>query len=174
MYVLGIDPGVTGALAIVRYTPGHVPTVDVHDFPKITLTVSRRARERLDNHKLWSLMQVLSAIGPDLAVLEDIESGGQRPNQRGGVTLGACFGAPYMAIVACGLPLHLTLPRDWKTALKVPAGRTDREKSDAARTAATRIFPANSHLWPLVKHHNRAEAALLAWYGITKVLGVQS
>jgi hypothetical protein len=174
MNVLSIDPGVSGALAMVHHAPGNAPTVQVHDFPRVTVTVSGRVRNRTDLHQLWLLVQGLAAIGPDLVVVEDIEAGGQRPNQRGAVVLGASYGALVMAVIACGLPIHLAPPNRWKAQLGVSAGKTEREKSDAARMAASRIFPNSAACWPLVKHHGRAEAALLGWYGVTKVLGARA
>jgi crossover junction endodeoxyribonuclease RuvC len=47
----------------------------------------------------------------------------------------------------------------------VPAGK------DAARARACELLPRLADRWPLVKHHGRAEAALLALYGIRALNG---
>jgi hypothetical protein len=48
----------------------------------------------------------------------------------------------------------------WKKALGVPADK------DGARARASQLMPENAWLWPLVKHDGRAEAALIAYWGI--------
>jgi hypothetical protein len=42
---------------------------------------------------------------------------------------------------------------------------------DGARARASQLLPAGVQLWPLVKHDGRAEAALLALYGVRQLGG---
>lgn len=119
-------------------------------------------------------MQALAANDPALVMLEDIEAGGNRPQQSGGVSFGIITGALEAYVIALQLPHRKVSPKVWKGVLKIKAGKTDAEKSAAARLAASQTFPGFSHLWPLVKHDGRAEAALLAYYGATYILGAKT
>jgi hypothetical protein len=173
--ILGIDPGTKGgAIALFRVAPGSAE-LQVFKLPTLRLHIGKSDRPRLDLHATWSLMRGLAVEGIRLAVIEDIERGGVRPGQRGGVALGAAAGMLHGYCVALGLPDHPIPPATWKAALgvKTPRGATDRARKDAARLAASRTFPRFAHLWPEWKDHDLAEAALLAWYGATKVLGVR-
>lgn len=163
--MIGIDPGRTGAISVVHDAPLRVC---VHDIPTVNVKVGGKVRVRMDFHRTWELLQGLAFEGPALVLLEDIERGGVRPGQSGGVVFGKIAGALEAFCVALGLPIHLVPPATWKRELRLTSDK------DETRLAASRLFPGFAHLWPLVKHDGRAEAALLAWYGITKVLGKEA
>jgi hypothetical protein len=65
------------------------------------------------------------------------------------------------------VPITIVHPRTWKRALGVP-----REK-DGARARASQLLPAHAHLWPLKKHDGRAEAALIATYGVQTLRAIE-
>jgi hypothetical protein len=166
MLVVGVDPGVTGALAVLPVTPGCSPAdVVVYDIPTVQVKIANSFRPRVDLHGLWVLMQGLAALGPDLVILEDVERGGVRAGNAGGVALGKAAGILEACITALSLPVHLVPPATWKRALRLTSDK------GATRREASRLLPGAAWQWSKVKDHNRAEAALLAWYGAVKVLG---
>lgn len=167
MYVVGIDPGLSGAIAALA-----LPKLSlvVFDIPTFSVQVGKKTRQRCDMRSTWLKIQGLAGGEPNLVVLEDI--GGGRPMQQGATAFGIIAGALEMACVAASLPLHKEEPAVWKKALKLKAHKDRAARKDEARQLASRLFPAYAHLWALKSKDGRAEAALLAWYGATKILGV--
>jgi crossover junction endodeoxyribonuclease RuvC len=170
-YALGIDPGVSGAVAAVDLLGTGSPRVDVFDLPALEL----HGKNRLDLHATWSLIQGLAAGAPDVCVIEEthgrpIRIGGKvvRANPHSAHVLGQSTGQLQGCIVAAGLRLEPVEPSVWKKALGATADK------DLTRLIASRLFPQFAHQWHRKKDHNRAEAVLLAWYGLTNVLGVAS
>lgn len=164
MRVLGIDPGVTGAWAVIDCCADNkgVPpeVVQLGDLPVRTIHMSRRDTKRLDVEKLDALFADLLApgLGIDRVFVE-------RLTGAPGITSTTAFSLGWTAAV---LDTVLTAhgwkdykachPSAWKRALLVPADKS------AAKARATKLFRSDKH-WPKEKDHNRAEAALIALYG---------
>jgi len=152
--VLGIDPGISGAWAIINVNPNTRPVgVEVQDLP----TVPRGAK----GNKLSGtvLHQTLAAKVWDIAVIEHAQA---MPGQ-GVVSLfeyGRTFGMLEGIINSFYLPLHYVKPRLWKKA----AGLIGLDK-DMARAKALDMFPEMIAHLRRKKDHNRAEAMLIAYYG---------
>lgn len=149
--ILGIDPGVSGALAL--YDPT-AHTLVVMDVP--TITVSKK--QRIDSYQVGQFMD-LHRASIRFAVIEQV---GAMPKQ--GVTssfnFGFTTGVLHGALAGNAIPMRTVIPGVWKRAF----GLIGQEK-DASRQAASRIAPQFAHHWPLKKHADRAEAFLLAYYG---------
>lgn len=154
--LLGIDPGVNGALAICSQNNTIIRT---WDFPTVKYRIGKTVKTRLDVPAFLDLVLGVAAMwSPDLAVIEDV---GGLPGQSApaAFTFGFTTGCQTSALIAAGIPFTKVKPSVWKKALGVPA-----EKS-AARMMASQLLPNGQDQWPLVKHDGRAEAALLALYG---------
>lgn len=151
MKILGIDPGNTGALALLD---GEV-LVDVIDMPTVKVTVGKKERNMLSPSLL---VDVLKTLAPDRVVLEKV---GVRPGEGavGAFTFGRSFGMIEGAIAALGLPLEYTYPAAWKRALGVPADK------GGARNRAMALWPTSAKMFARVKDDGRAEAALIALFG---------
>ncbi len=151
--ILGIDPGLDGALAFMG--PGQ--NVTVHDIPTHRLKRGGKAKREVD---LTELARILDAGASTIAHVF-LEQAGAMPGQ--GVTSMFAYGKVYgsiLGIVAANfLPLTLVQPRRWKKAMGVPKAK------DGARARASQLLPRAAGQWPLVKHDGRAEAALIALYG---------
>lgn len=151
MIFLGIDPGLTGALA--RYDAA-TETLDVADMPTFRLG----KKSVLDAHSLARIVDDWTAGAPVIVYLEFVSSSPQM-----GVTSAFKFGEGYGVIqgvlAANFLRVEKVTPAAWKRFMKVTADK------DSARAAACRLFPRHSALFARVKDHGRAEAALLARYG---------
>jgi len=146
MLILGCDPGKTGAIAVLS-ADGHL---DVLDMPVSGKDVDEAAlalqvRRRVDTGPIHAFVEAVHAM----------------PKQ--GVSSTFAFGQAYGALrgvlAGAGVPRTLVTPAQWKRAVRVPAIK------DGARARASELFPAYADLWSRAKDHNRAEAALIAWYG---------
>lgn len=144
---LGIDPGVSGAVAVVNDAGELVQVVDMPVF-KIG------GKSKIDVHQLGD---ILARAGGDKAVVELV---GAMPGQ--GVTsmftFGFATGAVHGAIGALGLPLDTVTPQKWKAHFRLSKDK------DEARQLATRKWPHG----PFARKMDagRAEAALIALYAV--------
>lgn len=149
--VLGIDPGLSGALALVATD---LSKVDVIDTPVHAIN----GKQQMDVHTLARWMDVQS-VDVDHAIIEQV---GAMPGQ--GVT--SCFnfgfgtGILHGVICASFIRLRLVRPAVWKRAMGLPADK------DASRQMASRMFPKFAHLFSRKKDDGRAEAVLLAVYAM--------
>lgn len=153
--ILGIDPGINGALA--RYDGQHLSVLDM---PTYVRAAGARGKDRrfINEPELARLLGVAAMEGCEWLILEQV---GGIPGQgaASAFTFGRGVGVIIGAACAMDMKREEVASGTWKSALKVPPDKR------AARARASEIFPAYSGLWPLQKHDGRAEAALIAYYG---------
>lgn len=177
MRVMAIDPGTKGAVAL--FAPKENPRLTAYELPNVSLSVGRTKKKkqtRLDLDTCWALILGLAATAePEICFLEDVNgfSGNEKSTGAAGFVFGATAGALEMAVVAAKIPRHKVPPSDWKGALKI-RGTTRAERKTASRVAATKLFPEHADLFRRVKDEGVAEAALIAWYGATHILGFKA
>lgn len=150
MSILGVDPGLSGALAVLRGSG-----LTTHDMP----TFQIKGKQKLDLVALDVLLRNLVAFyEPELAIVEDVHS---MPKQgvASSFTFGYVTGAIHAMLAARKIPVHLVSPASWKRVMGL-----SRDK-DASRQLASRLFPSAASQWARKKDDGRAEAALLAYYG---------
>lgn len=122
--------------------------------PTVLVKRGRTEKSRLDTAAYLQLAQMLSALDPLGVYIEDV--GGMPGDGASSMfTFGHATGAIEMAWLVLGVPILTVHPATWKAALRCPAGK------GGSRALASRLMPAHAHLWPLKKHHGRAEAALI-------------
>jgi crossover junction endodeoxyribonuclease RuvC len=162
MIIAGIDPGLSGAVALLDAETGAV--VDLWDMPTLTLSRGGKAKRELDPHSL------AGALGRDRIGHAFVENVGAMPGQ--GVSsvfsFGKSFGITIGVLATLGIPMTFVAPVAWKRTLGVPAAK------DGARARASQLMPAAASHWPLVKHDGRAEAALIAHYGLRSLSNIAS
>lgn len=153
--ILGIDPGLSGALAF--YDPG-ANTLVIHDMPTFTLSVNKKQRRILDEDELANLLEGQLLTHNLSAYVENVHS---MPEQgvASSFKFGVCFGAIRGVLAALQIPRRYVEPSVWKRHFKLTADK------DAARRRASELLPQHAHLWPLKKHDGRAESALITYYG---------
>ena len=145
MRIVGVDPGVTGALAV--FDRGSL--VQVLDMPVNAGRVNG-AEIAAWMHDLW---------GPEAVFLEwtqPMPKNGSIANYSLGLNTGIVVGV----VQALGIPLERVRPAEWK--LKM--GLRGKDKS-ASRGMATELWPDFADQFRRVKDDGRAEAALIARYG---------
>ena len=151
--VLGIDPGLGGALAFLD-KEGRLL---VRDVPTFEVKRGRRKKRELNQH---GLQEILSKFGSGVVVAY-VEVASARPGQ--GTTSMFAFGFVYgslrQAVVSNCIALEHVTPQVWRKVLRVRKGK------DASRMRASELMPKYAELWSRAKDHGRAEAALIAYYG---------
>lgn len=145
-YVIGVDPGLTGAIAIVDQAH---QLVAVYDMPVGDGAVSAHQLAVLGN---WDDPR----YGP--AVIEDVHS---MPKQ--GVSSSFGFGRSKGVVegvmAMARRPLVYVSPSVWKRRMGLSKDK------GASRQRAVELWPEWAASFKLVKHDGRAEAALIAlWY----------
>jgi crossover junction endodeoxyribonuclease RuvC len=155
MIIAGIDPGLSGAIALLPINCDGPRLVTVFDMPTFELERNGKKKRELD---CAGIAAIFTTATIDEVWLEQV---GPMPKQ--GVSSVFSFGGSYwamrMAATMALKPLYLVTPQVWKKALRVPAAK------DGARARASSLMPYAAKNWPLVKHDGRAEAALIAYYG---------
>lgn len=151
--ILGIDPGLSGALAFYYPETG---ALDVVDMPTIK-SGGAKGKNEIDRTALARLIDT-SAASITHCFLEKV---GGRPGEgaAGAFNFGRGVGLLEMAICAHFIPMTQVTPAVWKKAMGCTG---DKEQS---RARASDILPRHADKWPLKKHDGRAEAAVLAVYG---------
>ena len=153
--ILGIDPGLHGALAFFDYEAG---TLVVNDMPTVTVERGGKSKGEVSPQLL---AMVIRQFDVRRAVVERVNA---RPGQ--GVTSMFSFGRS-MGIVegvlgGLNIPMSYVTPQAWRKAMQV------REGKDGSRLRAMELFPAYADEFKLKKWDGRAEAALIAYCGAMK------
>jgi hypothetical protein len=156
MIILAIDPGITGALAFYDLNAPHLA---VHDMPIVDGDVNASQLHFMLTH----LDDGQKRPKPQIAIIERVH-----PHPKEGVSSVWRFASAYttarVVVQLLGIPAMLASPAKWKKALRLQGGSEGKEQ---ARRMAIEAFPDHSQLFSRKKDHNRAEAALLAFYAST-------
>ncbi len=157
MRVLGIDPGLSGALAVVDTCSD---CLLISDIPTVTVAHGKGKRAHIN---AWAMRRCIVNMGPiDLAIIEKVSAmprQGVTSTFRFGYAAGFCLGV----VTGLGIRTELVTPQAWKKAMKV-----GREK-DQARQIITDLYPFNVDSFTRKKDVDRAEAALIAVYGLRTI-----
>jgi crossover junction endodeoxyribonuclease RuvC len=151
--IAGIDPGFTGAVAILTADGTLVALVDT---PSLTFRTSRGRRQEYDVPGMVALLQPYAGNGLHVLIEESQAMPGQ--GVRSMFTVGLGFGVWLGVLATLGIAFTRIRPADWKRHL----GLLGKDK-EASRLRAQQLFPRAD--LRLKKHHHRGEALLLAWYG---------
>jgi len=160
LIVLGIDPGIHGAIAMWDGKSLYVtdiPILSVEAKSAKTKSGKKKIFNRVSMTELADLFNIVFS-GADHAYYEDV---GAMPGN-GGVSMfnfGYAASQPTFGAVMCGIPVTPVSPTKWKAEMGL---NNDGERS---RTRALQLFPNSVEFFKLKKDHNKAEAALLALYG---------
>ncbi len=155
--IAGIDPGLSGGIAFLG-----VGGVESFDMPVHRLTRGDKSKAEIDAH---AIAEMFWQHHVDHVFVEKV---GAMPGQ--GTSSMFAFGKAYGVVIGVlatvAVPMTFVAPGTWKKALGVPAAK------DGAKARASQLMPAAANQWSLVKHHGRAEAALIALWG-SRQIGAQ-
>ena len=153
MLIIGIDPGIKGAICILK--DGKI--LDVFDMP--TMPVGKKNKSQVNGSQIYNEIQkaIINEDKKDIKVV--IEQVSAMPGQ--GVTSMFNFGQSYGILKgicsAMQLPMFFVRPAKWKKYFNL----INSEK-DASRTRAIEIFPYFSSQLSKKKDSNKADAILIA------------
>lgn len=165
MIVLGIDIGVTGALVAVDGRG----SCQIRDLPtqEQAKTKAGKNGKAMVKRRLCpvGLMRLVREFVPPgetaLALFEDVHS---MPGDSGpsGFSLGESRGVVRAVLELARLDARAIQPQAWKRHYGIVADKN----GSAAREKARALYPNAADMLARVKDHNRADAVLIAHYGV--------
>ena len=155
MYIIGIDPGISGAVCFFK--DGKI--IDVIDMP--SMSEGKKNKKQVNGNQLFNEINFrLNEISKDetCVVVEHVTA---MPGQ--GVTsmfnFGQSFGVIKGICSAMQLPIHFVRPTKWKKYFNLI-----NSSKDASRSRAIEIFPKVSEKLKRKKDINKADAILISSY----------
>ena len=153
MRIIGIDPGLSGAIAILD----GLEIFDMFDMP--VMSVGKKNKNQLNSAQLVSIMKKhILAKGDTFVIVEQVSA---MPGQ--GVTsmfnFGQTFGAIKGISASLNLPIFYVRPAKWKKHFELINA-----SKDASRTKVIEMYPSISDRLRKKKDVNKADAILIARY----------
>jgi crossover junction endodeoxyribonuclease RuvC len=151
MKIIGIDPGLSGAIAILEDNK----IKNLFDMP--VMPEGKKNKRQLNSAQLVKL--ITDSISKDEEVSVVVEQVNAMPGQ--GVTsmfnFGQTFGAIKGICAAMGLPIYFVRPSKWKKHFELI-----NSSKDASRTKAIEMYPSISDRLSRKKDVNKSDAILIA------------
>jgi len=155
-YVIGIDPGISGAISVFSRFPNTLH--DVFDMPTLEVDSGKTKKRHISAS---GLRDILVSFPTAHVVIEKV---GAMPGQ--GVSsmfnFGRSAGIIEGVVAALRMPHTYVTPATWTKAVGRAAGK------DASRMRAMELFPTRAELFKRAKDDGRADAALIAYWYLTK------
>jgi crossover junction endodeoxyribonuclease RuvC len=153
MLILGVDPGLSGAVAFVHGDR----LLDVADLPLVEVQHGKGSRKELSPALLHDML-VCTEIRIGKAIVEHVGASPQM-GTTSAFRFGENFGAILAVLACCGIRTELVRPQTWKKSMGLGPDKA------VSRAAAIKLWPMQSDYFARVKDDGRAEAALLAEWG---------
>ncbi len=151
MKIIGIDPGLNGAIAVLQNNK----VIQIHDIP--VMTDGKKNKRQLNSAQLVKLLKDNFQDEVDTVVV--VEQVNAMPGQ--GVTsmfnFGQTFGAIKGICAALNLPIFFVRPAKWKKHFDLI-----NSSKDASRTKAIEMYPSISDQLSKKKDVNKSDAILIA------------
>ena len=165
MIYIGIDPGLTGALAVLDSETKEINFVDT---PVLEIRVGKKVKHQQDAYAISSLLRAICSGKDVMVTIEKVQampgSDGKGGRQAMGATsafnFGLGFGMWLGILAALEIPHQQVHPATWKAVMM--AGCT--KEKDASRVKAMQLYPKTAKDLTRKKDHGRADALLMeAW-----------
>ena len=151
MKIIGIDPGLSGAIAIMQ----EKKVINLVDMP--IMSEGKKNKRQLNSAQLVRIIKENIENNDEIAVI--VENVSAMPGQ--GVTsmfnFGQTFGAIKGVCAALELPIFFVRPSKWKKHFDLI-----NSSKDASRTKAIEMYPALSNQLAKKKDVNKSDAILIA------------
>ncbi len=159
MKVIGIDPGLNGAIAVLKDNK----VKEIFDVP--VMPEGKKNKRQLNSAQLVKLLKEIISEEEEVVVI--VENVSAMPGQ--GVTsmfnFGQTFGAIKGICAALGLPIFFVRPAKWKKHFDLI-----NSSKDASRTKAIEMYPSISDQLSKKKDVNKSDAILIArFYSETRL-----
>ncbi len=153
MKIIGIDPGLSGAIAVMEDNK----VLNLFDIP--VMSEGKKNKRQLNSALLVSLLKENIVNHEEVAVV--VEQVNAMPGQ--GVTsmfnFGQTFGAIKGVCAALDLPIFFVRPSKWKKHFELI-----NSSKDSSRTKAIEMYPKLSNQLSKKKDVNKSDAILIARY----------
>ena len=153
MIVIGIDPGINGAISIIE----NKKILEVYDTP--TMIEGKKNKKQINGAQVTNIIK--ERIKDQKEVIVVVEHVNAMPGQ--GVTsmfnFGQSFGVIKGICAALNLPIYFVRPTKWKKHFNLI-----KTNKDASRTKVIEVYPELSSKLHRKKDSNRADAILIALY----------
>ena len=153
MKIIGIDPGLSGAIAILESNK----VLNIFEMP--VMSEGKKNKRQLNSAQLVKLLKDNITKNEEVTVV--VEQVNAMPGQ--GVTsmfnFGQTFGAIKGICAALGLPIFFVRPSKWKKHFELI-----NSSKDSSRTKAIEMYPHISERLSRKKDVNKADAILIARY----------
>ncbi|MEC7143456.1 MAG: crossover junction endodeoxyribonuclease RuvC [Pseudomonadota bacterium] len=151
MKIIGIDPGLSGAIAILKDNK----VIDIFDMP--VMSEGKKNKKQLNSAQLVNIINENTEKNEEIFVV--VEQVNAMPGQ--GVTsmfnFGQTFGAIKGVCAALQLPIFFVRPSKWKKHFELI-----NSSKDASRTKVIEMYPSLAHLLSKKKDVNKSDAILIA------------
>ncbi len=151
MKVIGIDPGLSGAIAILE----DKKVLSLYDMP--VMAEGKKNKRQLNSAQLVNIIKENINISDQIAVV--VEQVNAMPGQ--GVTsmfnFGQTFGAIKGVCAALELPIFFVRPSKWKKYFELI-----NSSKDSSRTKVIEMYPTLSKQLSKKKDVNKSDAVLIA------------
>ena len=151
-YSIGIDPGLSGAIAIIS-----TESLKIFDMPTMTVERNGKAKRQVSASELAEMLYLYS--GRDCHVYCERVSAMAGQGVTSVFSFGRSFGMIEGILAAFKMPVTFVPPATWVKAVGRGQGK------DASRARAMEIFPSDQDQFKRVKDDGRADAALIAYWG---------
>lgn len=164
MIVIGIDPGLTGAVAVMD----HNGVRAVADLPVMQVPGSSKdamVQKKIDAYGLCQLLlkHCPAGEGKPMVIIEQVHARSGAGTVQSQGSLMRSLGAIESVLECLRIPVRYVAPQTWKKRFGLKS-----EKAQSLETAR-RLHPEAAADLKRAKDHNRAEAVLLAHYGRMEV-----
>ena len=149
---IGIDPGLSGAIAIISDD-----SLKVFDMPTMTVDRNGKAKRQVSANELADLLR--SCAGNDCHVYVERVSAMAGQGVTSVFSFGRSFGMIEGILAALKMPVTFVAPATWVKGVGRGPGK------DASRARAMELFPLQQEFFKRVKDDGRADAALIAYWG---------
>jgi len=153
MIIIGIDPGISGAISIVE----NKKILEVYDTP--TMIDGKKNKRQINSAQVTNIIK--ERMNNDKEVIVIVEQVNAMPGQ--GVTsmfnFGQSFGVIKGICAALSLPIYFVRPSQWKKHFNLI-----KTNKDASRTKVIEVYPEISSKLHRKKDSHRADAILIALY----------
>lgn len=169
LIIIGIDPGISGAIAALDST---TKQISFFDTPTVQIKSGKKTKNQQDVYAIVTLLRTLVEGKDVMVVIEKVNAmpgmGKDGERQTIGATSAFNFGMGYGQwlgiLAALGIPHQTVHPRTWKSFMMADMGK----EKDASRVKAMQLFPWSAKDLARKKDHGRADALLMAAWA-TKV-----
>ena len=159
MKIIGIDPGLSGAIAVLE----DIKVLSLFEMP--VMAEGKKNKRQLNSAQLVNIIKENTNDDEDIAVI--VEQVNAMPGQ--GVTsmfnFGQTFGAIKGVCAALELPIFFVRPSKWKKHFELI-----NSSKDSSRTKVIEMYPSLSSQLAKKKDVNKSDAILIARFLLFKRL----